>query len=109
MNGITLHESPADVGDDHLVVLQIDGMHCHKCEERLVKALSSRAGVREVEVDFRSGQASVLVNRREADARALMRLVEDAGYTPTGFIERDLGGESVADESGTLDRHAPGT
>ena len=35
-------------------------MHCHKCEQKIQQALSAHAGVHEVEVDFASGQASVL-------------------------------------------------
>ena len=73
---------------DHLVLLQIDGMHCHRCEQAIQRALGSFAGVREVEVDFPSGQASVLHERGSVSAEQLMAAVNDAGYRAKSYIER---------------------
>jgi len=79
-----------DVARDHLVVLQIEGMHCHRCETSIQRALGAYPGVREVEVDFLSGQASVLHERGSVTAEQLMAAVNDAGYRATGFIEREF-------------------
>jgi len=45
---------------DHFVLIRIEGMHCHRCEQAIKKFVQRRQGVHEVEVDFASGQASVL-------------------------------------------------
>ena len=78
----------ADVGRDQLALIRIEGMHCHKCEQAIQKALSHLPGVHEVEVDFNSGQASVLFDRGAVTARQLMDAVETAGYHATGFTQR---------------------
>ncbi len=81
---------PADVSRDQLAVIKIDGMHCHKCEAAIQRALSANAGVHEVEVDFASGQASVLFDRESATVKQLMDSVNGAGYRATGFTQREI-------------------
>ena len=80
--------SAKDVGRDQLALIRIEGMHCHKCEVAIQKALSALPGVHEVEVDFASGQASVLYDRDSATMSQLMQVVTDAGYHATGFTQR---------------------
>src|SRR5207244_200132 len=53
----------ADVSRDQFALIKIEGMHCHRCETSIQQALSANPGVREVEVDFPSKQASVLFDR----------------------------------------------
>lgn len=77
-----------NVGHDQLVVIRIDGMHCHKCELAIQKALERCAGVHEVEVDFNSGQASVLFDRDRVTVQRLMEAVGQAGYRASGFVQR---------------------
>jgi mercuric ion binding protein len=77
----------ADVARDQLAVIRIEGMHCHKCELTIRKALESIAGVHEVEVDFASSQASVLFDRTEVAVGKLMEAVTAAGYRATGFTQ----------------------
>ena len=76
-----------DVTRDQLAVIRIQGMHCHKCEQAIQKTLSSFAGVHEVEVDFNSGQASVLFDRGSVTIKQLMDAVDGAGYRATGFTQ----------------------
>ena len=78
----------ADVNNDQLVLIRIEGMHCHKCEQTIRKALQTHRGVHEVEVDFNSGQASVLYDRAAVSVKQLMESVEQAGYHATGFTQR---------------------
>jgi copper chaperone CopZ len=78
-----------DVGHDQLALIRIEGMHCHKCEQAIRKALSVHDGVHEVEVDFASGQASVLFNRGSVAVSELMEAVNQAGYRATGFTQRE--------------------
>jgi P-type Cu+ transporter len=76
-----------DVGRDQFVVIRIEGMHCHKCEQSIQKLLMNHTGVHEVEVDFNSGQASVLFDRGAVSVKQLMDSVNDAGYHATGFTQ----------------------
>ena len=75
---------------DHLVLIQIEGMHCHRCEAAIQRALGQFVGVREVEVDFLSGQASVLHERGSVTTQQLMNAVDSAGYRARSFIEREF-------------------
>ena len=77
----------ADVARDQLAVIRIEGMHCHKCEQSIQKNLASIPGVHEVEVDFASGQASVLFDRAQVSITSLMEAVNEAGYRATGFTQ----------------------
>ncbi len=76
----------SDVGRDQLALIRIEGMHCHKCEMTIQKALSAQTGVHEVEVDFNSGQASVLYDRDAVTISQLTQAVTEAGYQVNGFI-----------------------
>jgi copper chaperone CopZ len=78
---------PEEVAGDQLAVIRIEGMHCHKCEQSIQKALSAAPGVREVEVDFASGQASVLFDRNRVSVHQLMQKVVEAGYRATSFTQ----------------------
>ena len=80
---------PADVSRDRLALISIEGMHCHKCESAIRKALSRNAGVHEVEVDFLSGQCSILFDGEFVNIRQLVSSVAEAGYQPTGFAQRE--------------------
>jgi copper chaperone CopZ len=77
----------SDVSRDQLALIRIEGMHCHKCEQTIRKALQKHPGVHEVEVDFNSGQASVLFDRGAVTAGQLMQAVTEAGYRATGFTQ----------------------
>lgn len=76
-----------DVARDQLAVIRIEGMHCHKCEQRIKKALLSLDGVHEVEIDFNSGQASVLFDRDSVTVKSLMDAVTASGYRAAGFTQ----------------------
>jgi copper chaperone CopZ len=83
-----------EVAHDQLAVIKVEGMHCHRCETNLQQALMAFPGVREVEVDFLSGQASVLFDRGSVTVRQLMDAVNSAGYHATGFTQNQAGGKS---------------
>jgi copper chaperone CopZ len=78
-----------DVSQDQLALLKVEGMHCHKCEQTLRNALTRNRGVHEVEVDFASGQASVLFDRSAVTVRQLVDSVQSAGYHVTGFTQNN--------------------
>lgn len=77
----------ADIARDQFALIRIEGMHCHKCEQAIQKALTRFPGVFEVEVDFNSGQASVLFDRGAVTIKQLMDAVNEAGYRATGFTQ----------------------
>jgi copper chaperone CopZ len=79
----------ADVSRDRLALIRIEGMHCHKCETAIQKALARHPGVHEVEVDFPSGQASVLFDPGAVTVRQLTDSVSEAGYRVTGFSQQN--------------------
>lgn len=77
-----------EVHRDQLVVIKIEGMHCHRCQQAIKRALQAHPGVHEVEVDFPSAQASVLYDPATVKIRDLVDSVAQAGYRATGFTGR---------------------
>ena len=77
-----------DVSHDQLVLIRVEGMHCHKCEVAIRKSMTALPGVHEVEVDFNSGLASVLFDQAQVTIPQLMQAVEQAGYHASGFNQR---------------------
>lgn len=74
-----------DVTQDQLAIIRIEGMHSHQCELAIQSALGRSDGVFEVEVDFLSGQASVLFDPAKVAVPDLKEAIEAAGYR-TGAI-----------------------
>ena len=72
---------------DQFVLIKIDGMHCHRCQQAIKKALQNIDGVFEAEVDFPTRQASVLYDPAQVNVRQLVEAVSDVGYRTTGFIQ----------------------
>jgi Cu+-exporting ATPase len=79
----------AELEHDHLVVIRIEGMHCHKCEQSIQKSLKRLPGVNEVEVDFPTSQASVLFDPKSVTIADLMQAVDQAGYRAVGFVRNN--------------------
>jgi len=78
----------SNIGADHLALIAIEGMHCHRCEAAIQRTLAALPGVFEVEVDFNSGQASVLYDHDLISVGQLMDVVNEAGYRAAGFSQR---------------------
>ncbi len=70
---------------DQFVLIRIEGMHCHRCEQAIKKLLQRKPGVHEAEVDFASGQASILFDPKLITVAELIDGVKEAGYKPVGF------------------------
>lgn len=75
-----ISRSAPDVSQDQLLLVRVDGMHSHRCETTVRRALLLHAGVHEVEVDFPSAQASVLFDPAQTDEPALLDSVRRSGY-----------------------------
>lgn len=76
-----------DVKQDQLAIIRIDGMHSHQCEQDIQAALGRHEGVHEVEVDFLSGQASVLFDPAKVAVAELLAAIEEAGYRPGAYSQ----------------------
>lgn len=81
----------AETERDHLAVIRIEGMHCHRCEQTIQKSIRRLPGVREVEVDFPTSQASVLFDPEQVTVGELMQAVNQAGYRASGFTRNESG------------------
>jgi Cu+-exporting ATPase len=77
--------SPGAAAGDQFVLIRIEGMHCHRCEQAIKKSLQRKPGVHEAEVDFASGQASILFDPKSISVSELIDGVKEAGYKPVGF------------------------
>ena len=71
-----------DVTKDQLAIIRIEGMHSHQCEQAIQAALGRFEGVHEVEVDFLSGQCSVLYDPTKVKIAEFSPAIEAAGYRP---------------------------
>lgn len=58
--------------------ITVEGMSCGHCEQTVEEALADVSGVTGVTVDREENRASV---EGDINARALVRAVEDAGYS----------------------------
>ena len=87
-----------DVSRDQFVLIRIEGMHSHKCEKTIQKALSRWPGVHEVETDFNSRQASVLFDPETVTIDQLMESVSETGYQATGFTRGNEAEQTPAQE-----------
>lgn len=63
------------------VTLEIQGMHCDGCAERVKRVLERETGVRQAAVSFTTGQAQVTYDEQAINTDRLQRAIERAGYT----------------------------
>jgi len=64
------------------VRIGIKGMTCKKCVQTIRKALLTRAGVKYVLVDLKTGVASVTYDANQTDVPALHQIIVRKGYFP---------------------------
>ena len=60
--------------------LQVVGMHCAGCEQRLSTALRRLEGVSEAAADHRTGELTIRFDPEQTSRDALIERVETAGY-----------------------------
>lgn len=70
---------------DQLLIVRIEGMHCHRCQEKIKKFLQFVPGVHECEVDFPSAQASIIFDPAAVKVRELIEAITDLGYKTGTF------------------------
>lgn len=64
-----------------MTTIRIEGMHCDGCASRVKRVLEKDPGVREADVSFAAGAATVKFNEHTVTPERLRELVETAGYT----------------------------
>jgi Cu+-exporting ATPase len=79
------------------VDLPIEGMSCASCVARVEESLQHTPGVATAQVNFAAERASVTFDPAQLDVRALMKVVEGAGYNvPTEKVTIPVAGMSCA-------------
>ena len=79
MNGAVGTGATGIPGDPQRRAMAVDGMHCAGCAASVARILQSQPGVREAQVDFLLGRATLVVDPG-ADLDAMARAVNQAGY-----------------------------
>lgn len=59
---------------------QITGMHCQSCELLIKDELASVPGLKNISVDYRTGQASITTTNGKATDLAIINAIKKAGY-----------------------------
>ena len=72
-------EGVAQNADD--IVLNIKGMTCGGCENRVKGALTACEGVKDVHVSYKDGKAPVHIEKGKANKEKLIEAVEKVGFT----------------------------
>lgn len=70
---------------DQLLIVHINGMHCHKCQDRIKHSLQLIPGVHECEVDFPSALGSIIFDPAITKPREILTAITDLGYSTSHF------------------------
>ncbi len=63
------------------VTINIEGMHCDGCAERITTLLQKEPGVRDAAVSFANGQARVRYNSHAVHEDRLVEVIEGGGFS----------------------------
>ncbi len=72
--------STSEAADTEEVVLNVKGMTCGACENKVKSALIVCAGVKDAQVSHKDGKAVVEVEKGKADKEKLIEAVEKVGF-----------------------------
>ncbi|HMB90179.1 MAG TPA: heavy metal translocating P-type ATPase [Rhodothermales bacterium] len=82
------------------VLLPVEGMECAACAVRIERKLTKVPGVREVNVNYATGEAAVSYDAADADVGTFVHTVEQTGYAVrTEMLRLHLDTESVLTEA----------
>lgn len=62
------------------IKLNIEGMHCTGCSNRLEKVLNNTDGVEKATVSFEEKQAIITYNENQIDIEQIKQAIKDAGF-----------------------------
>ena len=60
--------------------LQIEGMHCAGCSNRLEKILNNVDGIESAKVSLEEKSADIKYNEEEVELNTILQEIEDAGF-----------------------------
>lgn len=63
--------------------IEIEGMHCDGCAQRVKRVLEREPGVSRADVSFKAAEARVQFDERKTTTDRLRQIVERAGYAAT--------------------------
>lgn len=83
------------------ILLEIGGMHCASCVQRVEQALAGVPGVAEAHANLATDEARVVYDAQQAQTRDLIAAVERAGYQATALTaeERSAAGDAPRQET----------
>jgi copper chaperone CopZ len=65
------------------VVLNVTGMSCVSCSNKVAASLKAVDGVKSATVDVATGKAELVIDNKKTNAEALAKVVSDSGYKTT--------------------------
>ncbi|MCK6517976.1 heavy-metal-associated domain-containing protein, partial [Myxococcota bacterium] len=65
------------------VVLNVTGMSCVSCSNKVTASLKAVEGVKSATVDVATGKAELIIDNKKTNADALAKVVTDSGYKTT--------------------------
>ncbi len=66
-------------------VVKIKGMVCTACEAKVQKALLKVEGVKSAEIDYKTGEAKVVLTSDKVDLKKINTAITEAGFTPISY------------------------
>ena len=72
------------------VLMELGGMSCPSCLDKIKTAAEHQAGVSEVKVLFNAGKLKATVDSDQTTAAALKQVVENLGYQVNKVKEKEL-------------------
>lgn len=79
---------------DRKIDFQVKGMHCQSCELLIKEELTSLKGVKEVMLDYKSGNGSIVTSDHLVTDKKIIEVIRNAGYQGK-MIRSENNGEKV--------------
>ena len=78
-------EKTAETSEERRMTIQVDGMMCGHCENRVKGALEKISGIKEAHADHARGEVQIIC-RRNVEEKAIEEAITQAGYVYKGAI-----------------------
>lgn len=82
---------------DRKIDLQIAGMHCQSCEMLIKDELNSLDGIKDVQVDHKTGKGFVLASKKQLSDSDIITAIKNVGYQSTIIPSNHVGGNGHSD------------
>ena len=80
-----VREKTAETPEERRMIIQVDGMMCGHCENRVKGALEKISGIKEAHADHARGEVQIIC-RRNVEEKAIEEAITQAGYVYKGTI-----------------------